>query len=845
MLAPQKKTWDRIQDRFADIPGDLGIALRRRKYAPFFMRIGGDVVIEEGCRFFFPERIALDDGAVLEASVTVSGSSGVMIGRRVRIGKHASIGQDEASQSHGRGQQPQASMGIRIGDCCTIGIGSRLHEGVHLQSGCVVADGTVLQTGDRQEPGKRASTGLDATPIVLLVVPESDAGPWLESGKLLLSALGLPQVGIQRAGEAIPPTVKAIVFLGPDGWKPGIPAGIPGWMLVPGSHPFTDQVYTGNKLPLESTRVSVLQHDQRRDILLNASDLTCYYAYKRMTKQEGWLDRRESCKWAIVARLIKDGAIRADAGSLNCIVVALSRRLRPRRWWTLNSPESFEEAGSIDDICRLFLSGIIAFGESDRDQTALDCNKDGLYGFCRVISGQGDHDLLLEKWHDVIMGTDDPRIESIAGFGLAALCRGNRQAIDQGIALICAEKHLDRTTGCIKSSSSGYSTDPLLAAMLGFSASRRDHDYVARLFTTRSERLIWSGLTPPAAVRSRSSSGLKSALVDSESQHISRSLWDNWLKLASVPDLGSRQIEIGKHSYLENPKPVEDVWRGIFSDFIRAAGEPVIRLKPWPYPYQAAMSIRYDIDREPQPEQISAIMEIQRSQMNAACATWYFIPGKTFNERVRLEVMRFPQEAGIHRRTPADPVPGAGITCHSAQDSNYWRGEESVVDAERVGARYAEMLASQFSWPRHGWIERDGGRATVIPLTPLHFPLEGSTKDVSLSYFDLLLDEFRSLRKNGGHLIVASHPDLNQNLLISLLRRERLDGLWCCTIGQAVERTTRVLDHGSVAAVKNGHWTLVSKGDIADLQAEIDDGAKASRVRMQLKAGEPNRVPGL
>src|SRR5690554_5978712 len=79
-------TWADIQAKYADLPGIAGVEARRKHYAPFFLRMGRDVVIEEGCRFYHPDRIVLDDDARINIGALVYGSGGVWIGRHARIG---------------------------------------------------------------------------------------------------------------------------------------------------------------------------------------------------------------------------------------------------------------------------------------------------------------------------------------------------------------------------------------------------------------------------------------------------------------------------------------------------------------------------------------------------------------------------------------------------------------------------------------------------------------------------------------------------------------------------------------------------------------------------------------
>ena len=47
--------WLIIQSRLADLSGSEGIEKRRKTYAPYFLRFGKNIGIEENCRFYHPE----------------------------------------------------------------------------------------------------------------------------------------------------------------------------------------------------------------------------------------------------------------------------------------------------------------------------------------------------------------------------------------------------------------------------------------------------------------------------------------------------------------------------------------------------------------------------------------------------------------------------------------------------------------------------------------------------------------------------------------------------------------------------------------------------------------------
>jgi hypothetical protein len=127
-------------------------------------------------------------------------------------------------------------------------------------------------------------------------------------------------------------------------------------------------------------------------------------------------------------------------------------------------------------------------------------------------------------------------------------------------------------------------------------------------------------------------------------------------------------------------------------------------------------------------------------------------------------------------------------------------------------------------------------------VTPLHFPLEGTTEGSGLSYFDIHLDEFRTRLKNGGHAIIGSHPDLDQSGLEHLVSREGFNDVWYTTVDSAVARARAVLSSGKVCLLVDaeGREYWVSEEHLADLQiVEYARDGSSSIMRVQLLRNRP------
>lgn len=91
MVHQFKEEWEKVQISYADVPGLEGVALRRLHYAPFFLGFGHEVVVEEGCRFYHPWQIVLEDDVRINLRGLFYGSGGIYIGRHVRIGPRTFI----------------------------------------------------------------------------------------------------------------------------------------------------------------------------------------------------------------------------------------------------------------------------------------------------------------------------------------------------------------------------------------------------------------------------------------------------------------------------------------------------------------------------------------------------------------------------------------------------------------------------------------------------------------------------------------------------------------------------------------------------------------------------------
>jgi acetyltransferase-like isoleucine patch superfamily enzyme len=178
---------------FGDFPGALGYALRRSFYARLFRRMGRGVILGKGVALRHPrrivlgDRVAIDDGAMLDASGAVEGGivlgdevivsrhcviqskngpvaigdrtdigchcilssvSGVVIGRSGLIAGHCYIGGGRYHSD--RRDMPMMDQGlyslgpVSIGDDVWLGAGAVVLDGVRIGTGAVIGAGAVV-----------------------------------------------------------------------------------------------------------------------------------------------------------------------------------------------------------------------------------------------------------------------------------------------------------------------------------------------------------------------------------------------------------------------------------------------------------------------------------------------------------------------------------------------------------------------------------------------------------------------------------------------------------------------------------------------------------------------------
>jgi acetyltransferase-like isoleucine patch superfamily enzyme len=846
--------FEHLQEMLGDIPGQRGAELRREKYTPYFLRMGRDVFIAEGCRFTHPDGIVLEDDVRFNVGALVFGSGGVWVGRHARIGPRCFI----HSANHEIGKSPLAfhergyvEEAVRIGDNALISANVSILPGAVLGDDVFVACGAVVPKGHYPAgsrlfgvPAKSTAPPTEEPPeaVVEIALLTPRAGHWEALAQHLLSTLGLPQVGIAKEGDSLPASVHSAILFGPADWRPNVVGTVRVCI-------FDERTQGADHPEFQAQRLLRYAYAGRCEGSNNAGDeqlaQALFWLVTRLHKGAGRLPIVEFHEWVIALRFLQldpkgnaallglllaelferhpvelrglppptsDGTdpehwLRLAEAQARAAVESRSGRIRTR---VLNISGQIQQLWSAGIRMRELITRIEVLGRRDfRSITrspsfALSRQllaADGPAGCAANAAGRPPRQ---DRGHDLV------------ATALSAHLSGNAAEFQRVDQLLSSEAW--QVPGVAfprsKQGSASVCYSPLVLAWLFVRRHRIEPDFRIPegfgLAVERTEALVWHTLD-------------NGQFHDLGLNRLSRSLVDNWATLHRADCPPGTQFVLEESAYKSDIRGLEQRWFTVFKDIQHAQGRPLLRAKPWPAGYSAALSIRYDVDRPVTPSRITELVRLQARYANAPCASWYYFTGHRDIDGHGKYMSRHWQERGIHAQEARDAHPGWGVTHHSAPTSDYWQGSATNSTLEENGATYGEFLASSFDTPRPALhLEGNDSGAARIWLTPLHFPLEGSTSDKTLAYFDTLLTHFRERLRNGGHAIIGSHPDLNQEILKELLQREHLNNVWIASIGEVVARCRKVMRYGSIRLTTRGGVPHVWSADgIADLQLEI------------------------
>lgn len=132
---------------FRWLPGGYGIALRTILYKVLLKKVGKGVVIRDGVKILFPERVEIGKYTGLNDSCIIDGTGGVKIGSYVRMAPRVEILTSNhifTDRNVPIKKQGLELKAVVIEDDVWVGIGALLVPGVHIGHGAVIAGHAVV-----------------------------------------------------------------------------------------------------------------------------------------------------------------------------------------------------------------------------------------------------------------------------------------------------------------------------------------------------------------------------------------------------------------------------------------------------------------------------------------------------------------------------------------------------------------------------------------------------------------------------------------------------------------------------------------------------------------------------
>ncbi len=658
-------------------------------------------------------------------------------------------------------------------------------------------------------------------------------GYWFQAATHLLISLRLPQIGVYLDGEILPDSVHTVISIGPPNWISKTD-GVDNWLLTTATR--ENHYQTRQLISYTHYNPSVEDSDGRLGEQL-------FWSKERLIKGAGVLSCADILSWLVLLKLFNIAFGREDELAEVVLRVLLERS--PEEFLKKTSdllhavnepqPRWFELLEkTIDQLGEKLLlsSGTTEPNSSFPDRKTMLRLPILMVWYALRIKGKSGQAEYVSKLESVLPYANNAL--RLLALGTAAKWLG-MGSLDGKVddELGNREWSAPRTSLLRMSpNSKALCYSPLASIWRSLRSSDAQGESTLREFVgslVQHERLLrWSLFDKPSTSCSWSLPDVGNLLLDGKCRHISRSLLNNWLLLHTAPCPLGRKYRLTRANYDQIISSVESMWISVFNTIQGSKDCPLIRLKSWPENYVGAMSIRYDVDRSVSDERMREVCDLQRRLFSRSCGTWYYFPDDPERLTQSALLNNMEQEIGLHLVEGGQAEAGIGITHHSSPTSEYWRGDGSTLMLYEARSQYGEFLCLQLPTCRPLWHTQLMGcsdvRSVEIPwLIPLNFPLEGSTSDESLEYFDKRLEEFRRQIDEGGHAIIATHPDLNQELLARLAAREDLDNVWFASTEEVLRRYIQIATpgHFTCTTLSSSRVVLSSWVDVESIGFEI------------------------
>lgn len=785
----ETEPWDSVQQRLKDVPGEAGKRLRSEAYRTYFGGFGENVSIDEGCVFLCPEFIVIEDNVKINRELLAYGSGGLRFGRNSLIGPRCFVHSADHNVNDASGTYFETGYTYKktvIGDNSLISANVSILGGANLDCNTFVGCGAVVVSGQYEDNARllgvparctKRDMAISSKPMLHadIVLLVHEESHWLSCIENILSCLGMPQVQLTRDLSSIKRGFHSVILVGPTGWTPKLPEAVHCFRFI-----------DGEITPSEAQIVELgLQ-----------PHLTITHAPSQVNGPGNDEHKLDICLFWLTERLIK--------GSSEISLSECSE-------WKL-----FVDIFTEQNNCKI-LSNVINEHIFRRNGIRFSAVKD----LDLTSSGQMSKEKITTKslLQQII------RFHLIKDQKTADKLDSDLQALD-----IWA---VDQIFPQVRKGSKSLLYSPLCAC----------YHYLKAKKSTPNLRLNENVGRPREEVITFDWRVLQDTmcLFDIQRKVISLSVLEVWDKYNNVSLKPGRQIYLENKSYNQNTAGLLKLWANLISEIQAKALKPLVTINPWPFGYANALSLRYDVDRPISSKRIRELCAMQKEICNNSLGSWFFFQGEPkYSDQVRL-LQQYNQEVGLHSKFLEKEVfSGIGVTHHSSPISSYWRARDSESALHKGNAKYGESLIFNSILPAP-YLQNnvdEGFRFDSIWKTPLHFPLEGSTTDIDLTYFDKLQTSYLKSIGEGGHIIIGTHPDLNQDIMKHALERLDLEKFWCVPVAQVVSRCKSTMTSGNISCTSTEHGIeFCSKKSISDLNVTVKFEEKEYQHKLQLVSG--------
>ncbi len=203
-----------------------------------------------------------------------------------------------------------------------------------------------------------------------------------------------------------------------------------------------------------------------------------------------------------------------------------------------------------------------------------------------------------------------------------------------------------------------------------------------------------------------------------------------------------------------------------------------IRIAPWPYGKQYAVTVRHDVDRIPKDPSFPRLLEIGRQ---ATVGVYSCFLASTANAKTITQFEKNNAEIAYHSmhlepeaRTEINAIekhsskPMRGFFVHGNPGFYGWRGAANWEIAQELGFEYCENLSSMRYFPGRAFKLDDNGSLKAYPFVclPHHISFD---KNKTVNRANEITRSVQVIARNQMHLILMNHPDLHNQAFMQFL----------------------------------------------------------------------------